>query len=168
MTGRSIPFSNKSYVVKKLPVLLAATLAVSACATATIPAITDPSAQMFTTSRHVIVRGIDAGSNGVRPPLLVRRNYPITCAQDPLMASPAVRSAQTIQEIDRILGPVTTRTGESYFKAEEMRQVNSVTVPSLKCSIGWFSETQVSRDPGVIAAFAAKNGVNLSMPVSGL
>ncbi|AGT09652.1 hypothetical protein [Paracoccus aminophilus] len=154
--------------MKKLPVLLAATLALSACATAPIPAITAPDALMFTTSRDVIVRGIDAGPNGIRPPLLVRRSYPVTCAQDPLMAPPAVRSAQTIREINRILGPVTTRTGESFFKAEEMRAVNSVTVPSLKCSIGWFSEAPVSRDPAVIAAFAAKHGVNLALPVQGL
>lgn len=154
--------------MKKLPVLLAATLALSACATAPIPVITDPTAQMFTTSRDVIVRGIDAGPNGVRPPLLVRRSYPITCAYDPLMAQPAVRSAQTIREINRILGPVTTRTGESYFKSEEMRAVNSVTVPALKCSIGWFSETPVTSDPAIIAAFAAKHGVNLALPAQGL
>lgn len=153
--------------MNKLPVLLGAVLALSACATAPIPAITAPDALLFTTTRDVIVRGIDGGTNGLKPPLLVRRTYPITCAQDPLMAPPAVRSAQTIAEIDRILGPVTTRTGESFFKAEEMRMVNTQTVPSLKCSIGWFSEAPVTSDPGVIAAFAAKHGVDLVGPMTG-
>lgn len=152
--------------MKKLPVLLGAALALSACASAPIPVITDPDALMFTHTREVIVRGIDGGTNGVRPPLLVRRSYPITCAQDPLMERPAIRSAQTVAEIERILGPVTDRTGESYFKSEEMRLVNEQTVPALKCSIGWFSEAIVSRDPSVISAYAAKRGVALSGPLT--
>lgn len=152
--------------MKKLPVLLGAALALSACASAPIPVINDPDALMYTHSRDVIVRGIDGGSNGVRPPLLVRRSYPITCAQDPLMEPPAIRSAQTVAEIDRILGTVTNRTAESYFKSEEMRLVNEQTVPSLKCSIGWFSEAIVSRDPNVISAFAAKRGVALTGPLT--
>lgn len=150
----------------KLPVLLGAVLALSACASAPIPVITAPDALMYTHSREVIVRGIDGGTNGIRPPLLVRRSYPVTCAQDPLLAPPAIRSAQTVAEIERILGPVTDRTGESYFKAEEMRLVNEQTVPSLKCSVGWFSEKVVSRDPTVIAAFAAKRGLALSGPLT--
>lgn len=157
--------------MKKLPVLLGAVLALSACAPDYNPTINDNNSQLFSTTRNVIVRGIDGGRNGVKPPILVSRTYPILCAQDPLMDPPAIRAEQTVREIIRLIGPVTDRTGESYFKAEQMRLVNAVTVPQLKCQIGQFTEKQLSRDPAVISAFAAKNGVVLSGgvgPASGM
>jgi len=154
--------------VKKLPLILGALLALSACAPDYNPTINNIDSELFSTTKNVIVRGIDGGPNGVKPPLLVSRTYPILCARDPLMDPPALRAEQTVREINRIIGPVSDRTGESYFKAEQMRQVNSVTVPSLKCQIGQFTEKQVSRDPNVIAAFAAKHGVVLSTARGGL
>lgn len=151
--------------MKTLPLVVGAVLALSACATAPIPTVTQ--GENFSTTRETIVRGVNGGGNAVQPPLLVQRIYPITCATDG-MRSATMRAADTIKEINRLLGPVTTRTGESYFKAEEMRIVNSVTVPRYQCSIGTFSETPVSKDPAVISAFAAKNGVALTGMTPGI
>ncbi len=154
--------------MKKLPLVLGALLALSACAPDYNPTINSNDSELFSTTRNVIVRGIDGGPNGIRRPILVSRTYPILCARDPLMDPPKLRAEETVREISRIIGPVTDRTGESYFKAEQMRQVNAVTVPSLKCQIGLFTEKQISRDPNVIQAFAAKNGVSLNMAPGGL